>query len=135
MTRERQDITEDFYAGNYKEIHVTCYNQDNSLKDLTNAEVTYAIFTNANESEVLLMKSSNQGTDYIDILDPPTDGELLIKLKATDTVNISGTHRHHVNVVDSNGHEETVLSGKIQIFRSFARRFRISYASAYTIGG
>lgn len=132
MTRERQDITEDFYSGNYKEIEVTCYNPDNSLKDLTNSEITYAIFTNANVT--LLRKSSAQGTASIEIIDAP-NGKFVIKLVPKDTSSIYGTYRHHVNVVDSAGHEETILTGRIDIFRAFALRFRTSYQSAYLSGG
>jgi hypothetical protein len=133
MTRERQDIAEDFYSGNYKELHVTCYNPDGSPKDLTSAEVTYALFTNT--FSLVLTKSSLNGADEIDILTPETNGECIVYLRGADTLHVNGTFRHHVNVVDAMGHEETVLTGKVNIFRAFAVRPRVATASAYLLGG
>jgi len=133
MTKERQDIKEDFYAGNYKEIEVICYEPDEVTRtDLTGMEITYAIFTD--ENEVVLAKSSHQGTDYIEITDA-VNGEFVIKLNGGDTAFLHGTYRHHVNAVDTNGHEETILSGKINIFKAFAIRFRLDTWSAYLAGG
>lgn len=132
MTRERQDITEDFYSGNYKEIEVTCYNPDNSPKDLTGSEITYTIFTN--QGVVLLRKSTNEGNASVEITDA-LNGKCVIKMQPKDTNWIYGTFRHHVNIVDENGHEETVLTGKIDIFRAFAFRFRSTEVSAYLVGG
>lgn len=133
MTRERQDITEDYYSGNYKEVNVTVYNPDGSLKDLTGSEITYAIFTN--DGSVVLVKSSANGTEHIEILTPASDGQCVIKLKAVDTTFINGTFRHQMNVVDTNGYEETVLTGKINIYKAFAKRPRMTSISAYLAGG
>jgi hypothetical protein len=132
MTYERQDIAADFYAGNSKQIAVTVYKPDGNRKDITSSEITYAVFTDA--YEIVLLKSSSDGAEHIEITDGP-NGEFLIYLAPSDTVNINGTFRHHANVVDAYGDEETVFSGKINIFRSFARRFRRSSASAYLVGG
>lgn len=133
MTKERQDIKEDFYAGNYKEIEVICYEPDGVTRtDLTSTEVTYAIFSD--ENEILLAKSSNQGIDQIELTDA-VNGELVIKLYGGDTAFLNGSFRHHVNVVDTNGYEETILSGKINIFKAFAKRFRTTNVNAYLSGG
>jgi hypothetical protein len=133
MTRERQDISEDFYSGNYKAIQVTCYNPNGSLKDLTGAEVTYALFTNT--GTIVLTKSSQNGASEIDILSPETNGVCVIYLRGGDTLNVHGTFRHHVNVVDQMGYEETVLTGKVNIFEAFAVRPRLAFVAAYLSGG
>lgn len=132
MTEERQDILEDFYSGNFKTIEVTVRNPDQSIKDLTNSEVTYAIFTNGNA--VVLRKSTNDGVASIDV-PTGTDGKVYIYMRPWETTFLNGTFRHQVNVVDANGNEETVTTGTINIFRAFALRYRTASVNAYIDGG
>ncbi|OGP70862.1 MAG: hypothetical protein A2W09_03090 [Deltaproteobacteria bacterium RBG_16_50_11] len=120
MTTERQDILEDFYAGNYKVLRVTIVKPDGSPKDLNNAEVTFALFDD--KGKIYVVKSSVD-IEQIDIIDEP-NGVADIFLLPPDTLHLSGLYRYHVNVVDENGYEETVTSGKINIFASYARRLR-----------
>ena len=135
MTREQQDIDSDFYAGNYKELRLTIYDADGAAFDLTGSEITFALFENEPKSPaVLLRKSSVNGNDEIEILSPAANGVCVIKLDPSDTVNMRNTYRYHVNVVDVNGHEETVTTGRIRIFRSFALRWRTDSISAYLEG-
>lgn len=130
MTRERQDILEDFYAGNYKVLRDTIVLPNGNPKDLTGAEVTFALFTDKNE--VLIVKSS-ENINEVEIVDA-VGGVADIFLQPEDTMHLSGLYRYHVNTVDDNGYEETVTSGKIHIFASFARRFRHSKFPAYLSG-
>ncbi len=131
MTIERQDIMEDFYAGNYKELAIHVTNKDGSDKDLTGAEVTYAIFTD--KGVVKLYKSSNDGDLAIELTEP-SQGRCIVYCWPWDTALLSGTFRHHVNVVDVNGKEETVLVGTVRIFTAYARRQRTDSQSGYLLG-
>jgi hypothetical protein len=67
------------------------------------------------------------------IIDPAT-GVVYINLVPSDTFNVYGSFRHHVNIVDGAGLEETVLSGQINIFRTLAKRLRLSNQAAYLEG-
>jgi hypothetical protein len=135
MTSERQDITEDWYAGNHKEIYVTVYEDKNETipKDLAGAEATYAIL---DDDEVIhLMLTSSDGATVIDFPAPTTQGLCVVYCKPRHTNVLHGTYRHQLHVVDGNGDEETVMTGKVKIFKSYARRYRYSSMSAFVEGG
>ena len=127
MTLERQDILEDFYAGNYKVFRDTIIQANGQPKDLTGAEVTFALFDDKNQ--VFIVKST-ENISEAEIMDAP-GGVVDIFLQPEDTLHLAGLYRYHVNVVDDNGYEETVTSGKIHIFASFARRLRRVSIPAY----
>lgn len=137
MTVERQDITADFYQGNTKKLRDHVVDDDGGPKNLTNAEVTFALFLDKTEV-VVLQKSSKRndpfGTKEITI-DNALNGDITVHLWPSDTHNFYGTFRYHINVIDSNGYEETVTTGKINIFKSFAKRFGIDTVPAYLLGG
>lgn len=134
MTREKQNVMEDFYAGDDKQLRITVYDSDGGLFDLTNCEITYAMFTN--DEDVVLQKSSSNGADHIEILAPASNGVCVIKLAPEDTLDLYGVYRHQVQVVDVDANEdaEIVTTGRIQIFKSFARRYRKSAVPAYVVG-
>lgn len=132
MTRERQDILQDFYQADTKTIQVTIYNQNDTLKDLTGAEITYSLIKDdAKNPVVIFQKSSNVGVEEIEVIGL---GVCAVHLLPTDTFNIHGSFRHQLHVHDSEGHGGIVMSGKVQIFRSFARRPRSSQQTAYLTG-
>lgn len=128
MTKEKQDILEDFYAGNYKVLRDTIRDANSNLMDLTGCEITFALFDDKNVTYVV--KSSVDPTQ-IDIVGT---GVVDIILLPEDSLHLKGSYRYHVNVVDGNGYEETVTSGKINIFASFARRLRVVSIPAYLSG-
>lgn len=133
MTFEKQDVVTDFYAGNTKDLTVTVYVDEakTQVKDLAGAEITWALFDDDNVT--FMVKSSSDATQIS--VPTPGNGICIIHLLPPDTVNLYGTYRHHVNVVDANGDESTVLTGKVRIFKSFARRFRNETLNAYLEGG
>lgn len=131
MTTERQDIMEDWYAGNYKELAIHVTNKDGTDKDLTGAEVNYAIFTD--KGVVKLYKTSHDGETAVK-LTSPSQGRCVVYCYPWDTALLSGTFRHHVNVVDVNGKEETVLAGTVRIFTAYASRRRDTSSPAYLAG-
>lgn len=137
MTFEKQDITEDFYAGNYKEIIITIYEDElkTTPKDVTNAEITYVIFTEAEIPQIVVVKSSLRGSQEIELLVPASDGKCKVKLLPEDTLHLNGQYRHQTNMKDSNGYEETVMTGRIRIFKSFARMPGEDSLKAYLEGG
>jgi hypothetical protein len=130
MTIEKQDITSDFYAGNHKILVETIVQADGSPKDLTDAEVTFALFTTTG---VLCFTKTSLEVTQIEITDA-VGGECLIYLLPPDTVFLFGTYMYQVNVIDVTGYEETVTTGKINIFKSFARRLRRNVLHAYSLG-
>lgn len=131
MTEERQDILEDFYSGNAKVIRDVVVKSDGSPKSLVGAEITYAMVTD--KDLIVLRKSSAAGSSEIEIIDA-VNGEFVIKLRPQDTMNLAGTFRHYVNVVDSNGDEETVTTGKVNIKKTHAQRYRVSSRPIYLVG-
>lgn len=131
MTEIRQDITEHFYAGNTKTIQVTIYNLNGTRKELTGAELTYVIVTDA--GLIVVAKSSANGIGEIEVSDP-ANGIAIVKLIPADTTSLAGTYRHQMNVVDSGGVEETVMVGKVSISRAYSRRFRSSSIHGYLNG-
>lgn len=132
MTSERQDILQDFYSGNAKKLRVTVTLPSGSPKDLTGSEITFALFRDDKTKAVVLRKSSTS-IDEITI-DDADDGLLTIHIEPKDTFNLYGSFRYHVNVVDANGDEETVTTGRISIFESFAKRPRASSKAAFLAG-
>jgi hypothetical protein len=130
MTLEKQDITESFYAGNNKTIRVTVRDDSGSLKDLSQCEITYALFTR-DTNVLVLTKSSNVGIDEIQVVGL---GLCDIYLRPPDTALLYGTYRHQANVVDENADEETIFSGKVEIHKSMAKRYRKLGVAAYTQG-
>jgi len=132
MTAERQDITEDFYAGDNKDITVAVIDENGAPKNLTDAVVTYSMFDD--DGTIRVYKNSEDGVDMIEITDAP-NGVCVIKLVPSDTMDITGTFRHHVYVRDSSFDHATVSSGKVVVFQSFNRIFRGDSIQAYLIGG
>lgn len=136
MTKERQDILADFYQGNSKKLRIPVVNDNGTPKDLTNAVITFALFLDATEA-VYLTKCSwlpdPLGTTEITI-DDAINGILTIHLNPADTHNFYGSYRYHVNVIDEDGNEETVTTGRINIFKAFAKRPGITYQPAYLSG-
>lgn len=131
MTATGQDITTDFYAGNSKIIRVVVLDDLGDPKPLSGAEIAYAMITDA--GIVVFMKHSVAGNGEIEITNP-SGGEFVIKLKQVDTALLSGTYRHQANVVDSNGDEETVMVGKVNISKSYAHRMGLSSKHAFLAG-
>lgn len=131
MTYENQDITDHFYSGNSKTVLVKIDDQDGNLKDLTGAELTYVIMDRKDYSDIKLRKSSANGDSEIKVI---SLGYCEIYLKPADTINLYGKFRHHLNVVDADGEEETVFTGLVEIHRTFAQRYRIESAQAFLEG-
>lgn len=131
MTKERQDINEDFYQGDVHDIQVTIYNQNGTLKDLTGAELTYALFRDDGKNPTLLFQKSSEDVSQIEVTGT---GVCLVHLVPPDTFNVYGTFRHQLHLVDATGYAGIVMSGKVEIFRSFARRPRDSKTPAYLTG-
>ena len=133
MTIERQDIKEDFYAGDYKVVAVTVFEADGETRmNLAGCEITYALFDDDNE--IFIRKSSAVGATEIDITDE-LNGEVEVYLLGTNSLYLHGRYRHQMEVVDTNGHGEIVMTGKVTIFKSYARRYRTAVLDAYLAGG
>lgn len=131
MTVERQDITEDFYSGNTKDIRVTVVQSDNTPKDLTNAEVTFAMFKEGKTDDVVLVKSS----EYNEItITNVLGGILTVHFYANDTLTLYGTFRYQINITDGDGKTETVTTGRINIIRGHANRYRMDWMPCYILG-
>ena len=137
MTAEQQDILEDFYDGNSKTIRVTITDDDGNLKPLADCEMTYVLFgrpsvpLSPRDKDIEVRKSSFNGNSEIKVI---STGICEIYLTPPDTLDKYGTFRHHLNVVDEDGKEETVLTGKVVIHRAPAKRYRRLGASAYLQG-
>lgn len=136
MTLTKQDILEDFYQGNSKDIHVTVTDADGQPLPLTGAEITYVIYTDDGKVTsipvVKLTKSTNNGVGDIEITNE-AEGIAVVHIYPYDTTFIFGSFNHMCNVV-VNGDEETVFTGKINIFRAPARRSRNSKVLVYLSG-
>lgn len=133
MTIERQDIDEDFYESNTKEIEVVVW-QDSSKtvkENLTDAECTYSLYAERDPYTIKILKSSTDGGITID---DPTNGHCIIHLLPADSVGLNGTWRHQLNVVTSNGDESTAFVGKVKILISRSIRPRASVKHVYLEG-
>jgi len=131
MTTEQQDVLADFYQGNDKNLLVTILKPDDTPKDLTGGELTYVWMTD--KYVEVLRKSSLVGTE-IELV-APANGVCTVHLDGKDTLSLYGTYYHHLNLVDASGVEETVLTGRINVFRTKAIRQRASLIHAYLAGG
>lgn len=130
MTREKQDIKEDFYSGDTKDLVFEIFDKDGALYPLSNAEATYALFTN--DGHIVLMKSSDQsGAITID----DVNSLATVHLLPPDTIQIHGSYRHQLHIKDANNYLEIVSTGKVNIKQSFARMFRLDAVSAFLLGG
>ena len=124
MTRERQDILEDFYVGTHKNIRDTVYDKDGALQDLTNFEITFFLLDERTGSVYITKSSSNVAE--IQILDQVSNkGELIVYLVPSDTLRINdddlyGTFRYHVHALDDSGYATIVTTGQINIFPTSA---------------
>lgn len=132
MTEINQDIMEAFYAGSSVDISVPVVDKDDQAFPLTNCEVTYVIFTR-NTEEVVLVKSSLDSSD-VEILSSPSN-VFVIHILPSDTMFINGLFRHMASVVDANGYERPVFTGKIQIYKVHSHRPRQETRQGYTLGG
>ena len=133
MTIERQNIMEDYYAGDYKVLAVTVYEKDGETKkNLSGCEITYALFDD--DDMIFLRRSSAVGATEIDITDEPNGG-VEVYLVGYLTRDLYGTYRHQMEVVDGDGHAAIVMTGKVNIYKAFARRYRTAVADAYLAGG
>lgn len=134
MTKLKQDINQAFYSGNTKIIKVTIEDADDiddQLKDLENAELTYVVTERTDYTRVILRKSSHKGESEVKITGK---GTCEIYLYPSDTINIYGTFRHHLNVVDKYNKEATVLVGMVRIHQNSAQRYRERALSAHLEG-
>ena len=132
MTAESQNILEDFYSGNSKDIQVTVTEFSGSAKDLTSAIITYAIVDD--NEEWVVQKSSLNGASQIEITDAP-NGVFVIHILPSDTIHLHGDYIQHANVIDNTEDEETVMVGRIRIYKSFAQRYKYGQITAYLAGG
>lgn len=132
MTAIIQNILDGFYAGNAKTIAVTVSLPSGNPKDLTSATVTYGVVDE--DDQFVILKSSLYGDTQVKITDAG-NGVVEVYIAPGNTIHLNGTYTHHMNVVDANGDEETVLVGRVNIFKSFARRFNLTSQSAYLAGG
>jgi hypothetical protein len=137
MTVERQNIDEDFYAGNSKVVRVQIWEDaaQTTPKTLVAGyyEITYVLHDD--DGNVYVSKSSANGATEIEVIDLP-NGICEVHLDPQDTAFLAAmTYRHQMNLVDDANDEETVMTGKVKLFRSFARRYRSAKASAYIFGG
>lgn len=136
MTQEKQNIDEDYYAGNYKELKAVIYQQTTppltTAMPLTNCEVVWALHDEKTD-DVYLEKSSLDANEIV--ITDEANGRVSVYLQPSDSFDLSGTYRHQMLVADANGHPETVLTGRIKIFKSYARRYREDSASAFVEGG
>lgn len=131
MTEINQDIADGFYSGNSKDLRVPVLDKDGLAFALTNCEVTYVVYDK--EGNVVLTKSSADASQ-VEILVSPTN-VFVVHLLPPDTLHLNGLYRHMANVVDTNGYEETVFTGKLQIFKAHAQRPRQASRQAYISGG
>ena len=131
MTIERQDITQDFYQGNNKEISITVVDENGDPFVLgADAQITYVIYNEKTEAIILRKSTEDDGIT----IPNPTENVFLIHISSSDTLNLaSSTFRHMANVV-KNGYEETVMTGKVNIYRSLAARAKKKTQSGYTKG-
>ena len=130
MTKEKQDIKEDFYSGDTKDIVFEIVDKAGALYPLSNASADYALFTD--EGVVLIRKSSDQATEIE--FDVP-NSLVTVHLLPPDTLHIYGTFRHQLLVIDQNAYAEITSTGKVNIKRSFARRFESDSQAAFLQGG
>lgn len=140
MTRERQDILEDFYVGDHKNIRDTVYDKDGALENLTGGEATFFLI-DEETGETQITKSSSLVTE-IEILDQvANEGELVVYLVPSDTLrehpdaDLYGTFRYQIKFVNASGYASTVTTGRISIFRSpGSPRARHTVTFAYLAG-
>lgn len=130
MTKEAQDILEDFYSGNTKYVTVSVVDAAQAPKNLSGAEIAYTIYTD--KHVVVVRKSSLDGEITVG---GAGNSEATVTIAPTDTLSLSGLYRHEMTITDSNNVTETVMRGKVQIYRSYATRFRDTNKHAYLLGG
>ena len=129
MTAENQDILEDFYSANDKFISVTVVDATGSAKNLTGAEIVYTIYTD--KGIISVRKSSANGEIGIS---GGSNNIATVTLNSYDTISLSGLYRHEMTVTDSNNDTETVMRGKVQIYKSYATRQRKQSKHVYLKG-
>jgi hypothetical protein len=136
MTTERQDIMDGFYSGNTKRLRLTVTDSTGVPKDLTGAKITFVLF--AEKTDVTYLFKSSTVVDaiagYQITIDTPASGICTVHLWPKDTALFNGTFRYHINVVDNNDFEETVTTGRINIFKAFAKRPHNANQTAYLVG-
>lgn len=137
MTLERQHIDEDFYSGNDKTVRVAVWTDDTKTTpkpNLDNADwIGYSLFDD--DHEVYVRKSTSNGASEIAVVDVP-NALVEVYLRPMDTWHMQGLFRHQMTIVDENGKEEMVMTGKVQIFPNFSHQpNRVARIGAYISGG
>jgi hypothetical protein len=104
----------EFWTGDAWPITASCFQADGVTPlDLTGATVTWELL--ADDSDVVLLTLTSN--DAITILSPPTAGNVLITVNATQSGNIpAGFYHDRVRVVLAGGAPTTQAEGPIAVF-------------------
>lgn len=132
MTAENQNIMSDFYSGNHKLVTVTVRDGDGQLKDISTAqEIMYAIY---NDDDGLICYKTSAEIGEITV-GGTGNADATVELLPKDSFTLTGLYRHEMTIVDASGIQETVMRGKVQIYRSYAQRRKADSLHAYLAGG
>lgn len=127
MTMQKQDILDGFYEGNSKKILVEI-KEEGVLKSLPGSQITYVIMDRTDYDIVHLMKRSYVDGEGITIVG---EGLCQIEFFPSDTIDLHGTFRHHLNVVDNIGKQATVFTGLIMVHETSGNRYLETGKPAY----
>lgn len=100
------------YAGDYMELEVFVYDQDNNNVDAQGITATYKVAKHPKMQPVITKDMTNE------LSINEIDGTLMIKiiLNPADTVDMhGGTYYHEIEVEDSNQRPFTIMTGTFEI--------------------
>ena len=113
MTETGQNIS--IYQGDYRKLVIPIYQEDEiTLQPLTDvAYVTWVVYK-PTPGTIYLTKNLASGI----ALDPT--GIITITINTIDTLNLLGNYSHECEIVDTNFHRITVLTGYFNVIKSKA---------------
>jgi len=113
MTLIEQNL--EMYKGDTKNLVVSVFNTDGSVKNLTDATIIWALF-NSDTKEIYVTKTTGSGI----IITNPTGGIIQISILPTDTETLkSGPwYKYETEVTDSGSNVSTVNSGYFTLWES-----------------
>ena len=112
MTANNQNFQ--MYAGDSKNIVVTCRQEDGKDLNLTGATIKWVLKKTVLAGTNDLSKATGSGITITDAV----KGKFEIKLNATDTTSLLNSYYHKAEVTDSSGNVSTVLVGNAKFDKS-----------------
>ena len=106
----------EMFGGDTQDLAMTVYNTDGSIKDLTDATISWALYNEATLQIYLTKSTSSSGVTIIDA----KAGTMKVSILPADTQDLRAGpwYKYQTVVIDAGTNVSTINSGHIQILEN-----------------